>query len=177
MKHLFLDLEDTVIDSWWNPVLVNVEKIKRMIGEVSPQKIHIFSGAIWNEDDKQRFSANVQADIEKSLGIKIDSVISMADAINVSSWKTFSFSCISEALILVGKFKLFEDYCELNMGGHECVLLDDQCPSKTIFYNGNNTFSTFTEGGMKQCRDDRVKIEMINITRDDIVSNDGMRSA
>lgn len=82
MRHLFLDLEDSIItpvlEGWPNVHLINVNKIRRVINEFKPDSLHIFSFAIWNELEKQRFSMFVQERIESALGMKLG-LIPMVD--------------------------------------------------------------------------------------------------
>ena len=78
-KHLFLDLEDTiitpVIEGWWNVELVNVDKIKSFINEFQPDVVNIFSFALHGDIDRNNFSAsNCKSMIEKALGVSIGNV-------------------------------------------------------------------------------------------------------
>lgn len=49
--HLFIDLEETVIDNWFNKNFINIDKIKNMIDDLNPDHLHIFSAAIWDIND------------------------------------------------------------------------------------------------------------------------------
>ena len=81
-RHLFLDLEDTVItpvvEGWMNVHLINIGKIRRVIDEFKPDSLHLFSFAIWNENEKSRFCMHVRERIEHVLGMKIG-LIPMVD--------------------------------------------------------------------------------------------------
>ena len=67
---LFLDLENTLIDSWGNWYLCsNWERIKQRIKELNPDEVHVFSYAIWNETDKQYFDVS-KVRLEKDYDIK-----------------------------------------------------------------------------------------------------------
>ncbi|MCA9497316.1 MAG: hypothetical protein KC589_10325 [Nanoarchaeota archaeon] len=49
--HLFLDLEETLIDEWTTKNIININKIKQLITEINPSTVHIFSAAIWDSND------------------------------------------------------------------------------------------------------------------------------
>jgi len=81
-KHLFLDLEDTVIapvmEGWFNTHLINTVKVKRFIAEFKPDAVHLFSFAIWDETQKAGFKLGTQSILEQELGIKLN-LIPMVD--------------------------------------------------------------------------------------------------
>lgn len=78
IRHLFLDLEDTVItpvmDGWFNTHVINNEKVKAFIDEFKPDQVHIFSFAVWNEQELLRFNMGTRPMLEKSLGVKLGAV-------------------------------------------------------------------------------------------------------
>jgi len=83
---LFLDLEDTVIEpvmkGWHNTGMINEEKLKKFIADYNPDSIHIFSFAIWDEDQKGKFMGHTKMMIEQALGIKITGVPTVEDIIH-----------------------------------------------------------------------------------------------
>lgn len=85
IKHLWLDLEDTIItpvvNGWFNTQLMNVEKIKRFITEFKPDFVHVFSFAIWNEHELLRFNEGTRPMIEKALEIQFSIVPTVDDDI------------------------------------------------------------------------------------------------
>jgi hypothetical protein len=59
-KHnLFLDLEGVIIDDWYSgiPLWENLAGIKEWIRRHKPNKVFIFSAAVWNDKDKQKVYA------------------------------------------------------------------------------------------------------------------------
>ena len=78
VRHLFLDLEDTVIlpvvDGWFNTHMINVQKIRAFIAEFKPDFVHIFSFAIWDDFQKNAFNVGTRPMLEKSLGVTLSSV-------------------------------------------------------------------------------------------------------
>jgi len=85
IRHLFLDLEDTVItpvtEGWFNTHLINVPKLKAFIAEYQPDFVHIFSFAVWNQEEKKRFVMGTQPRVEKALGVTLSLVPTVDDDI------------------------------------------------------------------------------------------------
>ena len=81
MKHLFLDLEDTIItpvvDGWHNVELVNLEKIKVIIDIFKPDFVDVFSFAIHNDFESNMFSKTVRPHIERELNVKLNMIPSV----------------------------------------------------------------------------------------------------
>lgn len=84
-RHLFLDLEDTVItpvmNGWFDTHLINIPKIKKIIQDFNPDEIHIFSFAIWNKDELQKFNIGTRPMIEEILGRTLSAVPTVDDDI------------------------------------------------------------------------------------------------
>lgn len=70
-KIFYFDLEETVIESWTDPILVNKATIERFIEENGIKDVHIFSAAIWNDRDKQIFERDLKSWIERVFSINI----------------------------------------------------------------------------------------------------------
>lgn len=74
-RHLFLDLEDTVITpvmaGWWNTECINVARVKRVIREFQPHYVHLFSFAIWNERELELFRQGTKPMLENTFGVKL----------------------------------------------------------------------------------------------------------
>lgn len=85
MKHLFLDLEDTIItpvvNGWLNTQMINVEKIKAVQEHFKPDFINIFSFAIWNEFEMKGFNHGTRPMLERFLGVKLNLVPTVDDHI------------------------------------------------------------------------------------------------
>jgi hypothetical protein len=77
-KHLFLDLEDTIItpvlSGWWKTELINVGKIKNIIETFKPDQVNIFSFALHNDFEREGFNAGTRPMIEDALGINFASI-------------------------------------------------------------------------------------------------------
>lgn len=74
-RHLFLDLEDTVIQpvtqGWFHTELVNIPKVRRFIKEWEPDEIHLFSFAVHNAHELSGFNRGTRPMLEEALGRKI----------------------------------------------------------------------------------------------------------
>jgi hypothetical protein len=74
-RSLWLDLEDTIItpvvSGWWNTDLINLQKIRAVIDEFKPSSINLFSFAIWNHDELNKFNQATRPMIEQALGTHI----------------------------------------------------------------------------------------------------------
>lgn len=126
---IWIDLEETVINSWYNPILIpkNIEKIKRycVFHGFDSNRINIFSHAIWNDEDFDVFyDHGIATDLEQAFGspyvinkcMKVDWLISQTVK-NISSGEYVSrynkFESFMKYVPLIGafdtKFILFDD--------------------------------------------------------------------
>lgn len=134
-RHLFLDLEDTIIspvtEGWFNVRAVNVNKIENFIKEFKPDTLNIFSFAIWNDQELLRFNMGPRPKIEKLLGLPISSVPTCEDMIyaikKVSNYhEEIDFKILTH---VIGKQQAFRLCVEHVFGKTdldvEVVLLDD----------------------------------------------------
>lgn len=84
-KHLFLDLEDTiitpVINGWWKTSLINEEIIEKVLSGWNPDFIHIFSFAIHNKRELDLFEQGTRPMIESFLKRKLDKVFTVKEDI------------------------------------------------------------------------------------------------
>lgn len=139
-RHLFLDLEDTVItpvvDGWPNAQLINVEKVKKFIAEFKPDAVHLFSFAIWNVEEKKRFQLFVQPRLENALGIILSGIPTVDDEILPVCCKVMNLGNdsvdFSELSNFWGKHEAFRlnmrhTFRHTKLFGHwvEVALLDD----------------------------------------------------
>jgi hypothetical protein len=72
MKHLWLDLEDTIItpvmEGWFNTHLVNTDKIDRVLATWKPDFVLLFSFAIHDREELKRFNLGTRSMIENRFG-------------------------------------------------------------------------------------------------------------
>jgi len=88
IRHLFLDLEDTVItpvtaDGWQHSELIttNIELVKRIITEWNPECVSIFSFALWDKKDLDDFNTIIRGKLEEAIGRKLSFVWTLDDDI------------------------------------------------------------------------------------------------
>lgn len=131
-KVFFLDLEETIIISWSNTTLCNLELIKSIIKQEQVKFIGIFSFAIDNDKDKERFEKVLKPFLEAQLNVEIISWPSVEEIMkdvfkfNRTHFEKFEFTSIW------GKLRAFQDFCRVNFINAECVLVDDVVPNSVL---------------------------------------------
>lgn len=146
VKHLFLDLEDTVItpvlDGWFNTHVINVQKVKNFIKSFSPDQVHIFSFAVWNEFERNAFNMGTRPMLEKTLGVQFSSVPTVDGEILPTACKVMGisrdaveFSDMSEFWGKHESFRLnMRHLFRSNKNPVEVVLLDDAVFNEEFFW-------------------------------------------
>lgn len=142
IKHLFLDLEDTIItpvlNGWFQTELINVQKINEFIDTFKPDHVHLFSFAIWNETERQGFERGARSMIENALNRKLECIPTVDDHIIPACCNVLRISRekvdFSECSAFWGKQGAFKLFCQDKFGARlwrsdldsiEVVLLDD----------------------------------------------------
>lgn len=131
-KLLFIDLEETIIRSWHDPTLCNVEFVKNIIREEKVEEIHIFSFAIFNQKDMDYFESNLKPFLETVLGVKILSWMSISELNKVIRRFTSVVLEDWELTDVWGKFRCFQDYCRAQFTNSDCILVDDVTPNSVF---------------------------------------------
>lgn len=138
--NFFLDLEGTIIQSWDNPNLINVDSIKKWLKDRDVKQIHIFSFAIFNKDDQDKFVARFKTPLQDVLGVDIVSwpdKRSMMDADLPIKWDNeWDFSSVR------GKQGAFLIWATQNFAGQHSVLIDDCVPNRVVSDLDTNTIIT-----------------------------------
>jgi hypothetical protein len=135
---VFLDLEQTVINSWHDHTLINGRKIKFALKHLGVSSVSIFSFAIDDDKDMQKFNDELKGIIEQYLDVTIDDVVTSEDVFKMYHQKGVKFDHLYEMKQMFGKSKSFIDWCTSrneNMGQH-FILIDDACGS--IFFCQKN---------------------------------------
>jgi hypothetical protein len=133
-SHWFLDLEETIINSWHDQRLCNVSKIKKLLKNNFVENISIFSFAIWNEKDRQEFISSLKDPIQRALDVNIGNIPTqeeiLKDIVKFTGckWELQELSCVC----VWGKHRLFLDFCQFNFKNTTCVLVDDVVPNLTF---------------------------------------------
>ena len=140
-KTIWLDLEETIIDSWNSGLLVNASKIRKWLNDNDCGDIHIWSFAIWNEKDQSEFETSGMKDsIERILRRQILSYPSVIDMHKfVYQYEKVRYDGTTDFMSINGKHWSFIKFCMGHHIGKECILIDDSIPSWTITDNKTGT--------------------------------------
>jgi hypothetical protein len=148
-KHLFLDLEDTIItpvvDGWFNTHLINLEKIQAVMADFEPDEIHVFSFAVWNQQELVRFNMGTRPMIETRLGKRFSIVPTVDDDIIPACCSimhidpgSIVFSDMSDFWGKQESFRLFCRKIFANTHTHdidtEVILLDDAVMNEGFYF-------------------------------------------
>lgn len=147
---VFLDLEDTIITTWHEGLLINASSIREFLEKdefilntsVTPviEEVRIFSFAIWDNKDKEDFVTRHFKDmIERVLGVKVVEWLSVEDMQKiVEDWSGFKFYDRTDFMQLHGKHDAFIKVCLAREVNFNCVLIDDAVPSRTVIDHERN---------------------------------------
>lgn len=130
---VWLDLEETIIDNWWDALLINPNRIKRWLDERNVTELRIWSFAIGNDEDKRIFERVMKKPIETALGRPIlewPSVEEMQKL--VERYEGIIYDSQTEFIQINSKKWSFIKFCLGNKTGEHCVLIDDAVPNLTI---------------------------------------------
>lgn len=131
-QHIFLDLEQTVIDSWESQCLINIEQVRNKLADFgwtdqSLHLLHIFSFAIWNEEDERVFRSDIEPRLMGALGAKARFIVHRVD--QISSELLHSTKVLwerQELITCLGKQDAFVQFCRAKFARTtHCILLDD----------------------------------------------------
>ena len=130
IKKVFLDLEGTIINNWNQAELINVSLLSAYLRRHAVKEISIFSFAIWDNDDKDRFEQQMKAMLERALDVQVIEWRSVDDMLT-------SVGCdLNERMDFIrerGKARAFIDVCKVREhSGSTCVLIDDAVPYETL---------------------------------------------
>lgn len=139
---IFLDLEDTIIHTWNDPVLCNFTQVKDFLTDNNITKVSIFSFAIWDDKDKKVFETQLKPFLESALNVEIIEWPSVDEMIDI----ILTHFCIKfdrhEFITVWGKSRAFFDFCKATQI-EDCLLIDDVVTDETLTININNRkFST-----------------------------------
>jgi hypothetical protein len=146
-QHVFLDLEETLIDAWDSakPMLTNITAIRNRLKVQKISAVQIFSFAIHHERDQDWFTKTMQADLEKRLGVTISRVISMVEMKAADEkFRGCRLDDLSELTLLRGKEGAFESWASLMHPGDQSTLIDDVVANRSIHNHDTDTHIEFT---------------------------------
>ena len=130
LRFVFIDLEETIIDSWSSRLLINVEKIRRVIDPTD--KLGVFSFAIWTDSDHREFKNNIRPTLERVLGNAIETTPTAQTMMQIDTELTgVRWESITDFLSIRGKVGAFTNFCSVLKFEH-AVLIDDVVPNIRI---------------------------------------------
>lgn len=139
-KILFLDLENTVIDTWYDQNIVSDKvKIKEWIERHFFDEVVVFSFAIWNDDDKIEFKIHIKNRLESVFEIKFnEEVFSIED---IQRFTQNQMKCLVDRddIFAFGKHQGFINTVMQRFKGNICVLLDDMVSNTRFTDFDSNT--------------------------------------
>lgn len=125
MTTLFLDLEKTIIHSWDDPMIVNEERVTNKIRSINPDKIGIYSYAIYDRKDLTIFQSTIQEDLENTFQIKIDPTLLVTVEEIADTVKQLKNSDVRTFIQQYGKQKSFSEFIKQKYKVGKFILLDD----------------------------------------------------
>ncbi len=142
MKHLFLDLEDTVITpvvgNWSDSELINIESTKEVIREFKPAAVSLFSFALHNVHELTAFTRDIRHHLEDALGVRLFLTPTMDDLIIPTCARALGWhpSRVDfNDMVMLGKqitFKLFVmELAKKQQKGLDVILMDDTVFNET----------------------------------------------
>lgn len=130
---VFVDLEETLIQSWDNPLLCNLQKLRAWFKAAKVTDVHLFSFAVWNEGDRDHFIRHFQPSIEDAFEIKFKTVHTVEDFMKADTKRTgVRFDNLTEFILIRGKVGALQSWCGVNHPRGCSVLIDDVVPNMTI---------------------------------------------
>lgn len=137
-KIVCLDLEETIIVSWHSPVPCNTPRIKALLQEHQPEELIVFSFAIDNQKDINRFNKFLKEWLESLLGFKFTRVPSSQEIMQICFNHTGNHFELFEFKSVWGKMRAFHDFCNASFQDAECILIDDVVQNTTFINHDKN---------------------------------------
>lgn len=130
----FFDLEETLITDWHDPVLTNVQKVKKWIADNNVKQAGIFSWAIWGDKDVAVFNRDLKKWLEGVFEIEFTEIVPKQQAVLtvclVKGLRCSDDIDLIDTASIFGKHGIFTDWCIATKRDCTCVLLDDTVPDR-----------------------------------------------
>lgn len=153
MTKIFLDLEETVINNWWDGILTNhIEPIKELLSYLDRQgkiaSVGIFSFAISGADDMHQFfergMAKQLSDVLEIDPFTMKNVITCEQMLNASKqYCGLHYESWSDFCTIKNKHGAFKEWAMLHADKTKAVdnwvLIDDVVPLETLIHKHTDT--------------------------------------
>jgi hypothetical protein len=145
-RHLFLDLEDTIITpntgGWLATDVINQDRVRNFIQREKFDKIHIFSFAIWHQADLESFNRDLRRWLEIHFQAKFDIIPTVQNDIIPAVEKSLGLGkntvSLSDMVEFLGKGGAFRHFVKGKFNDQSVALLDDSVDNETIIWPDNN---------------------------------------
>lgn len=143
MRIVLLDLEGTVMDTWFKPDAIP-EHLERIAAFLRPDdKLGLMSWAVWDDADRQKFQERFQLGIEEAIkhSFQQDLIFTMMDFSDIILKRRMKWVSKEDMFDLFGKEECLLQLLRL---GHfpdnsEVILIDDVVDHDMTFTKGNRS--------------------------------------
>ena len=135
---LWLDLEQTIISVWDDPVICNKEKVMKFVKNHSPTEVNIFSFAVWDDKDRYHFNENMKSWLEDVFEFRINRVPTVDEMVRKIHTQKGTVFTRSEFTAIWRKEKAFIDWIVETEGAGEFILIDDAVDNITMTRHRSN---------------------------------------
>lgn len=141
---IFVDLEQTLIESWYDHRICNREKVSNFI-KAHGNEVELFSFAVWDEKDREKFEIDLRQWIEEEHNLVFTKIHCLEDIAKViREFRGVQYETLNDVITLHGKDRALEDFClAQNKTDWKFVLLDDVVQNKTIIFRDLNVEFNF----------------------------------
>jgi hypothetical protein len=147
--------------------MINVELVKHFIQVFRPDRVNIFSFAIWNQHELTGFTKHTRPMLEASLGITLNLVPTVdTDIIPVCckemglTSSTVDFQECSNFWSKQGAFRLFMRHHAKNLKRHgqllHAILLDDAVYDETLTWNDHECTASVSQLNIDRLNHDDI---------------------
>jgi hypothetical protein len=142
---IFLDLEETVIDSWDSGMLVNSAQVRDFLDHFSAKTARVFSFAVWDRADQDTFDRLHRRPLEKALDVHFDLCPTVQDFMQTDTALTgvHWHGDVTEFITLRGKVGAFTNWCRFHHPDSDCLLVDDIVPNMDIMNHDTHSVIRF----------------------------------
>lgn len=133
-KILYIDLEETIIRSWDQPFLINIDRVKQFVNKHGFKEINIFSFAIWNNIDREHFEKSIKEEIENCLQVSVNDIPTKEEILTIVRQRNRINMDSLELSTLWGKERSFEDFVfsKVSVEPIKTILIDDAVQNKIV---------------------------------------------
>ena len=149
-QHLFIDLEETLIDNWDSANLGPRTKVWQLLGDHflhtvndAPLEATVWSFAVWDDHDKEHFDKRMRKWLEEVFNLKFVRVVTCKEMRDtIVELKGFNLGLdVSEMVQIWSKDRSLEDWVKFHLNdfaNSRIVLLDDMVMNKTVRFEDAN---------------------------------------